>query len=446
MRIVSKTIQLFSIIVILTMFLPAMSSSTITYPGVDLVNMDSAFAQLFGDNNNNAIQLTSTSSYTDDFGNFHIIGEVNNTSTQPQTNIVVTAILSDTTNNIIVGNHSAFSSIGTLRSGELSPFDIIMQNPQQILGKFNFMEFSTTSQPATAEKPSTLALNGSSSFVDNVGNLHITGNIVNQGQSPEQFLNLAATFYDNSSLGIVGTQSFGLNVANLANNQMAPFDITITDNKTKSQAAFYSLNMDSTQSSMSPPFNPKFTFDNGGGTTTEQFITGGLFAPLSPLLPLVNNNQGSNDNGNDDNDDNSGSGDSGNNDLDCDDIDKTNFQVGANDPNDFDRDNDGIGCEADDINGTSNNDLDCDDIDKTNFQVGANDPNDFDRDNDGIGCEADDINSNSIATNDLDCDDIDKTNFQVGANDPNDFDRDNDGIGCEADDINGTSNNDLDCE
>ena len=56
-----------------------MFSSTITYPGVDLLNMDSAFAQLSGDNNN-IIQLTSTSSYTDDFGNFHIIGEVNNTS------------------------------------------------------------------------------------------------------------------------------------------------------------------------------------------------------------------------------------------------------------------------------------------------------------------------------------------------------------------------------
>lgn len=161
--------------------------------------MDSAFAQFFG-NNNNIIQLTSTSSYTDDFGNFHIIGEVHNTSTQPQTNIVIIAILSDTTNNAIVGNHSAFSSVGTLRSGELSPFDIVIQNPRQILRKFNFMEFSTTSQPTTAEKPSTLILNGSSSFVDNVGNLHITDNIINQGQSPEQLLNLAATYYDNSSL------------------------------------------------------------------------------------------------------------------------------------------------------------------------------------------------------------------------------------------------------
>ena len=97
------------------------------------------------------------------------------------------------------------------------------------------MEFSTASRPVTSEKPSTLALNGSNSFVDNVGNPHIVGNIINKGQSPEQLLNLDATYYDNSSLGIVGTQSFGLNVANLPNNQMAPFDITITNNKTKSR-------------------------------------------------------------------------------------------------------------------------------------------------------------------------------------------------------------------
>ena len=191
--------------------------------------MDSVFAQLSGDNND-IIHLTSTSTYTDDFGNFHVIGEVNNTSFDPQTNILITTILSDTTNNVIVGNHSAFSSIGTLRSGELSPFDILIPDPQ-IVGKFNFIEFSTSSQPATIEKPANLVLNGTNAFFDNVGNPHITGNIINQGQSPEQFINIVATFYDNSSLGIVGTQSFGLNVANLTQNQMAPFDITITDNK-----------------------------------------------------------------------------------------------------------------------------------------------------------------------------------------------------------------------
>ncbi len=379
-------------IVILTVSLPSLFSMTIPYPGNDLQNMDYAFAQL---PNNSIIQITSTSTFIDDFGNFHVIGEVNNTSFDPQTNILITTILSDTTNNVIVGNHSAFSSIGTLRSGELSSFDILIPNPQ-IVGKFNFIEFSTSSQLGI-EKPANLVLNGSSAFFDNVGNPHITGYIINQGQFPEQLLNFVATFYDNSSLGIVGTQSFGLNVANLTQNQNAPFDITITDNKTKSQAAFYSLNVDSGQSSMSPPFNPKFTFGNSGETTTEQFVTGGLFAPLPPAVPLINDNQGFNDN------DNSGSSDSGNGgDLDCEDIDERNFPVGSNDPNDFDRDNDGIGCEADDLNnnGTSNSDLDCEDIDERNFPVGSNDTNNFDADRDGIGCETSEGNGNQTNNDD----------------------------------------------
>ena len=252
----------------------------------------------------NPVQIISTSTYTDDLGNFHIIGEVNNTSTQPQNNIVITAILSDKTNNTVVGNHSSFSSIDTLRTGELSPFDIVINNPQQILGKFNFMEFNTISQSATEEKPANLVLNGSSSFLDNAGNPHITGSIINQGQSPEQFLNLVATFYDNSSLGVIGTQTFGLNVGNLVNNQMAPFDITITDNKTQSQGAFYSLNVESNQSSMNVPLNTKISFAstggfaiNGGDATTNTFS-------VNDQIPFsINNSNDDNDDSRSDDDD-----------------------------------------------------------------------------------------------------------------------------------------------
>jgi len=273
---------------------------TFTYPGFGSWNIESVFAQLSTDN---IIQLTSTSTYTDDLGNFHVIGEVNNTSFDPQTNILITTILSDTTNNIVVGNHSAFSSIGTLRSGELSPFDILVPDPQ-ILGKFNFIEFSTSSQPAI-EKPANLVLNGSSAFFDNVGNPHITGNIINQGQFPEQFINLVATFYDNSSLGIVGTQSFGINVANLSQNQMAPFDITITDNKTKSQAAFYSLNMDSTQSSMSLPVSLKSSFVLTGGTFNGVDVLSNNASSNTSVSPGIgNSNKDSNNpSNNSDNDD-----------------------------------------------------------------------------------------------------------------------------------------------
>lgn len=268
-----------------------------------------ASAQL---SDSNPIQIQSTSTYTDDLGNFHIIGEVNNTSNQPQYNIVITTILSDTINNVVVGNHSAFSSIDTLRTGELSPFDIIITNPQQILGKFNFMEFNTTSQPSTNEKPATLVLNGSSSFLDNAGNPHIIGSIINQGQSPEQFLNLVATFYDNSSIGVIGTQTFGLNVGNLGLNQMTPFDTTITDNKTKSQGAFYSLNVDSSQSSMSVPLNTKTSFTSSGGFPTSGGDALANTFSVNDQSPFSNNNNDDDDEsraGEDDDDNNDDDGD-----------------------------------------------------------------------------------------------------------------------------------------
>ncbi|CAN5583692.1 hypothetical protein BH23THE1_BH23THE1_16860 [soil metagenome] len=285
----SKVNPSFSIIVIFTLSIVSLFTLTIPYHGESNTwNAGIAYAQLIDDN---IIQIISTSTFIDDFGNFHVIGEVNNTSTDPQTNVLITTLLSDTNNNVLVGNYSAFTSISTLRQTELSPFDIVIQDPQQILGKFNFMEFSTTSQP-TIEKPANLVLNGTSAFLDNTGNPHITGNIINQGQSPEQFLNLVATFYDNSSLGVVGTQSFGLNVGNLSQNQMTPFDITIFDNKTKSEGKFYSLNMDSTQSSMAFPTNTKFFFNNdgfGGGVGTG-FIDSGESLFTTP--PPLSDNQG----------------------------------------------------------------------------------------------------------------------------------------------------------
>jgi hypothetical protein len=249
----------------------------------------------------NTIQILSTSTFIDDLGNFHVIGEVNNTAFDPQTNIVITTILSNTTNNTIVSNHSAFSSIGTLRHGESSPFDILIQDPQ-ILGKFNFIEFATSSQPAI-EKPGNLIINGSSAFFDNVGNPHIIGNIINLGQFPEQFLNLVATFYDNSSIGIVGTQSFGLNVANLSQNQMAPFDITITDNKTKSQGAFYLLNVESDNSSMSLPFSSKSSFVSTGGSFSGVGVLNNTSSSSNGVgLPSMDNSNNDSSNPRDDSD------------------------------------------------------------------------------------------------------------------------------------------------
>lgn len=295
--------------VLLPLIMISLVCSVLTFPGLNPSQIGILVSAQISDSN--LIQIMSTSTHIDDLGNFHIIGEVNNTSTQSQNSIEITAILSDTTNNIVVGNHSAFTSVGTLRTGELSPFDIIIQDPQQILGKFNFMEILTTSQPAIEEKPANLVLNGSSSFLDNAGNPHITGSIINQGQNPEQFINLVATFYDNSSLGVIGTQAIGLNVGNLSDNQMAPFDITITDNKTKSQGVFYSINVESIQSSMDFPINSKTSLFSTAGFGSSGGPNGLVdSSPVSNPPILVNkNDEESRTNNNDDDDNENDDGD-----------------------------------------------------------------------------------------------------------------------------------------
>ena len=495
MYIVSKTIQFFSIIVILSVSLVFLFPLTTSYlEGSDSWNTGFAFAQL---TNNNIIQIVSTSTFTDDLGNFHVIGEVNNTSIDPQTNIIITALLSDTNNNVLVGNHSAFSSISTLRQTELSPFDIVIQDPQ-ILGKFNFMEFSTTSQPAI-EKPANLVLNGTSAFLDNIGNPHITGNIINQGQLPEQFLNLVATFYDNSSLGVVGTQSFGLNVGNLSQNQMTPFDITIFDNKTKSQGKFYSLNMDSTQSSMAFPTNTKFLFNNdgfGGGVGTGFIDSGGsLFTtppPLSDNQGLVNDDNTGQSSSSGSSNGNSGS--SSRNDLEIDiDVAENRISPGSDQTyevtvSDADTEDKIAGAIVDgkvkyatgdfDNKGRFDNKVSDDDGKvKHTWQIGGNTREgtlnvivnvDADGYNSATGSTAfkviknlDDTNgtasqdnstdtedNNNTLTNDkpgennddLDCGDIGDTNIPVGSDDPNNLDADGDGIECESGDNNTDEN------
>jgi hypothetical protein len=95
-------------------------------------------------------------------------------------------------------------------------------------------------------------------------------------------------------------------------------------------------------------------------------------------------------------------------DLDCDEISYSNFRVIQPDPHGFDRNNDGVGCEvgspSEPIQPTQENecdpsypdvciavyppDLDCGEIQYSNFKVIQPDPHGFDRDQDGIGCES----------------------------------------------------------
>jgi len=184
------------------------------------------------------------------------MGEVNNTSFDTQTNVQINAVIYNSTNKII-GNYTALSSLDTIRPSELSPFDIIIDNPQTA-DNSAYIEFSTVSQKGTS-KPANLVLSVNNTFFDANGNPHITGNVVNHGQSPESNANIVGTFYNDLGLPI-GTETFGINLGNSSLDKMDPFEIEISDNNTKSQAKSFSLNIQSAEDSMEYPINTKHPF------------------------------------------------------------------------------------------------------------------------------------------------------------------------------------------
>jgi len=96
-------------------------------------------------------------------------------------------------------------------------------------------------------------------------------------------------------------------------------------------------------------------------------------------------------------------------------------------------------------------DLDCGEIQYSNFRVVPPDPHGFDRDRDGTGCEVGSQSSEPVQPTqendcdpsypdvciasyppDLDCGEIGYSNFKVVPPDPHRFDGDKDGIGCES--------------
>jgi hypothetical protein len=243
----------------------------------------------------NSIQILSTSSHIDNAGNFHIIGEVNNTSENNQGLVNINSTLYDSFNNVI-GHSSTYSTIESLRPGELSPFEIVINNPQQA-NKINYYALFTSSQ-ASQEKPANLLLNLSNIYFDHMTNPHIAGNITNLGQSPISSIKVIGTFYNNLS-HVIGTNITNINYNNLSNGQSVPFDLGINDNRTKLQSKFFSLNTESPQSAMETPLNLKWIFPNPDANNTmidNQILEDGekkfILSPINEQLftPQQSNN------------------------------------------------------------------------------------------------------------------------------------------------------------
>lgn len=141
------------------------------------------------------VSILNSSSYVDAVGWLHVVGEVKNTSTNTINYVNIVATFYDSANKV-VGTSFTYSTIGTLRPQEKSPFNIILYNNEQT-SKTSSYKLTASADLAVA-KPANLALKTGDSYYDAVGWFHQVGEVTNKGDKTATFVLVAATFFDSS--------------------------------------------------------------------------------------------------------------------------------------------------------------------------------------------------------------------------------------------------------
>jgi hypothetical protein len=190
-----------------------------------------------------SFSILSSSSFKDDLGYYHVVGELKNNSTTDSMNYVkVVSTFYDNTGKV-VGTDFAYTNVDVLRPAEKSSFEIILNDAQQSQEVSNYK--LSVSGDKTQPLPASLKLNVGSSHVDEIGAYHIVGEVTNQGNEKATFVKVFGAFY-NSSNAVVATDFTFTDPQDLEREQTAPFEIIVSAH-TANQITSASLNVDSSQ-------------------------------------------------------------------------------------------------------------------------------------------------------------------------------------------------------
>ncbi|MGB8032679.1 MAG: FxLYD domain-containing protein [Nitrososphaeraceae archaeon] len=140
--------------------------------------------------------MLSSSSFKDDLGYYHVVGEVKNNSTTDSMNYVkVVSTFYDNAGKV-VGTDFTYTNVDVLGSAEKSSFEIILNDAQQSQRVSSYK--LSVSGDKTQALPASLKLSVGSSHLDDIGSYHIVGEVTNQGNEKATFVKLECA--------VIGTQ------------------------------------------------------------------------------------------------------------------------------------------------------------------------------------------------------------------------------------------------
>ena len=144
------------------------------------------------------ISILSSSSFTDDIGYYHIVGEVKNNSPADSMNYVkIIATLYDITGKV-VGTDFTYANVDVLRPAEKSSFEIILTDVGQSQKVSSYKLYASGDK--TQALPASLKMSVGDSHLDDIGDLHIVGEVTNQGNGKATFVKVSGAFYDSANM------------------------------------------------------------------------------------------------------------------------------------------------------------------------------------------------------------------------------------------------------
>ena len=195
------------------------------------------------------VAIINDQQYVSEDGTFHIVGEIENNSSVPLNQVVVTATFYDT-NKKTLDTVSTDSILETIMPGKKGPFDLFFTN--NVVSQIYQYSLNIKYKP-TDYKTESLEILSSNAKRDMLDNFIISGTVTNHDQKTANTIVVIATLYDKDGK-VVATSKTYTQPEYLKAGGITPFLVSIFDKSQSLKATDYSLMVESEEYAAVPEF------------------------------------------------------------------------------------------------------------------------------------------------------------------------------------------------
>ncbi len=143
--------------------------------------------------NDGKLGVAYVTGYVDTLDSLRVIGMVCNKTSEDVTNIVLQVEVFDKNEKSLYKDENVYTALGNVAAGEDTPFSLSIY---ETLTDPDTVKATITSSETAKLKRATVDTQGVVTTVDDQGNLHITGELVNNGSEPVEIHGVAAATFD----------------------------------------------------------------------------------------------------------------------------------------------------------------------------------------------------------------------------------------------------------